>query len=813
MNPPDRADGIASREAGEGGCERQGFSTSFFLPGLAPIETPATVWPMSKPSVGCALTILLAILVARAESTNRFGFSGPEVFPIDWGLTFLRYADFDGDGLNDLIVVNNARSKITLMYNQTGKTNALAPKLSVGRKDINELPADARFRIESIASEKRISSLAVADLNGDRRPDLVYFGEPRELILQLNQGANGWSQPKRWPLEDGLLDGNALSTGDVDGDGRVDVLLLAEKHLYVLRQQVDGTLAEPDRVPYAGVVKAAQVLDIDGDQREDLLLINWDSANPFRFRLLNPQRQLGPEIHLELPAIRSYWAEDLDGDHRTEVMTIALKSGRAAVSNFKRKSAEPLLGDLKDGQFAVFPLNRTEKSRRGLTWARLTKGAMTDLVVADPDGGQLLVYAQQADGTLAAARTFPTLTGVSEIAAADWDADARSELFLLSTDEKQIGVTSVEAGGRIGFPRPLPLPGRPLVMAVGELSAGEHVVATILDREDRRELFTINAKGQTNLLKLSDTYKANPTSLTFHDANQDGMMDLVLLTPYEKIKILVQNRLDADRSRFEEVDVTQPGGTAEQPWMSVADVDGDGKSELLFAQKNFVRAVVLAPDAGAKGGWTLAVRDQINGASSNSKIVGAAALPAGEGQKPALFLLDAERKALTLCQRDASGVWQPSRNLPLPMSDFFSLGSVTFGGGTAHNTLTFVGGNSVAWKRFSGDIWQFEELDGYETPIKDGYLHDVVSGDLNQDGRKDLVFLEVARSYLDLVTFEAPHKLVPANRWQVFEERSFRQRRGTEAEPREALVIDLTGDGKNDLVVLVHDRILLYPQE
>jgi hypothetical protein len=32
-------------------------------------------------------------------------------------------------------------------------------------------------------------------------------------------------------------------------------------------------------------------------------------------------------------------------------------------------------------------------------------------------------------------------------------------------------------------------------------------------------------------------------------------------------------------------------------------------------------------------------------------------------------------------------------------------------------------------------------------------------------------------------------------------------------EPREALVADVTGDGKNDLVVLVHNRILVYPRE
>jgi len=54
---------------------------------------------------------------------------------------------------------------------------------------------------------------------------------------------------------------------------------------------------------------------------------------------------------------------------------------------------------------------------------------------------------------------------------------------------------------------------------------------------------------------------------------------------------------------------------------------------------------------------------------------------------------------------------------------------------------------------------------------------------------------------------------VPANRWQVFEERAFRGRRADFAEPREAVVADVTGDGKNDLIILVHDRILVYPQE
>jgi len=127
--------------------------------------------------------------------------------------------------------------------------------------------------------------------------------------------------------------------------------------------------------------------------------------------------------------------------------------------------------------------------------------------------------------------------------------------------------------------------------------------------------------------------------------------------------------------------------------------------------------------------------------------------------------------------------------------------------------VAFLGLNAVAWLPLYGNTWQFTELDGYETPIKDARLNDVVSGDLNQDGRKDLVFLETAKNYLDVVIYSKGHKLLPANRWPVFEERSFRGRRSDSQEPREALIMDFTGDGKNDLAIIVHDRVLVYPQE
>ena len=765
---------------------------------------------------------LMATCLAENTNTSRFGFTGPEEFPIDSQMSQLRVADLDGDGLNDIIVVNNAHSRINLLYNQTGKTNLTKKPRPEGKRELNELPPDARFRMESIASEKRISCLAVADLNGDGQPDLAYYGDPRELIVLYNQGTNGWSTPKRWPIDDGQLSVNGLCTGDLNGDGRTDLVLLGENCVYFLPQMEDHTLGEPQKIPFSGSVKSVQVVDIDGDGRSDLLLVNWEDRNPFRVRLQKPDGALGPEMYFSTAPIRSYWADNLEQNKKVQVITIAQTSGRAQISDFTRKPAEALSGAFRQGQLQVWPLNKSDRARRGLLWADVNGDGLPDLLVAEPDSGQISIYFQQPDGSLAAPRTFPTLAGISDLAVADWNGDGKPEIFMLSADERQVGVTRLDEKQRLPFPTLIPLGGKPLALATGKLQADEKPVLAVIveqegkgDQEGGRLLVVRTADGKTKTQKLSKNFKANPTTLTFHDADQDGLTDLVILMPYEKVKILRQ----VAGKDFEELDVDPPGGARElaQPWLGTADIDGDGKPELLLTQRNFLRAVILQRDAPLQdsmnlGGWAFTVKEQINGAGSNSRLAGTAALPNGTNAIPSLFLLDVERKVLTLCERDSAGIWQVLRNVPLPVSDFTSLQPIALGAGKT-NGIAFLGLNAVACLPLDGQAWDLTELDSYETPIRDGHLNDVVTGDLDNDGRKDLVFMETARNYLDLVIFDANRKLVPANRWQVFEERTFRGRRSDFPEPREGAVADVTGDGKNDLIILVHDRILVYPQE
>jgi hypothetical protein len=762
-----------------------------------------------------AFVFSFGFLVRGQTTTNIIGFTGPEIFPIDDQISLLHAADLTGDGLKDLIVADNLRSKIVILYNQTGKTNRQENSESdySGINGINELPSDARFRMDSIPTDERVAGMVVADFNGDGRPDIAFYGDGKDLEVIYNEGTNGWSDPKRWHVDDGSMDANALTQGDLNGDGRTDLVLLGDNgYLYFWAQNADGTLAEPKKIPYSGAPKAAQIADLDGDGRLDLLLVDWDSPTPFRFRLQKTDGQLGPEIYFKSQAIRSYCADTLDGGKKNYIVSIAENSGRAEVSEFEKKPGEVLSGAFQQGQFQILPLDKTDAAQRGILWADVNGDGRPDLLVAEPENGQLSVYLQQPDGSLAPPTIYPTLAGVSQIAAADWNG--HPSIFLLSQTENAIGVAQFDKHGQLPFPTLIPLDGKPIAMAVGPLKPkARPTLCVIVDKDGQRSLVTENAEGKMRTQKLSDDFKSNPTAMAIQDVSQDGRADLVILIPYDKIKVLLQKR---DGS-FDEENVDAPGGGIEQPWLASADLDGSGKPELLLPQKNFIRAVVLEQEKKVESStnqptWVFRVKDQINGAASDSQIVGAVAVQNGNNSTPSIFLLDAEHQQLTLCERNTNGVWQIVRNIELPVSDFNNIQSVALGG-TNVQSIAFVGQNTVAWMPLSGDNWNFDALDGYETPIKDGFLNDVTAGDLENNGRKELVFLETAKNYLDLVNFTAHHKLVPIERWQVFEEHTFRNSSDSLPEPREALVADVTGDGKNDLIIIVHDRILVYPRQ
>ena len=381
--------------------------------------------------------------------------------------------------------------------------------------------------------------------------------------------------------------------------------------------------------------------------------------------------------------------------------------------------------------------------------------------------------------------------------------------------EHAVGVTQFDKNGRLPFPTLLPLDGKPLVMAVGALKPGaKPSLAVIVDKDGQRSLVTRTADGKTRTQKLSDKFKSNPATLAIQDVNQDGLADLVVLIPYEKIKVLIAETRTAILTRRT---WTRPAGRLtsrgwrRRTWTATASRNCCCRKKISCAPSCWNRKPRRRAPPTSRMGLPCEGPDQRRGGRfAHRRRHGGD--ERHECRRLRFSCWTREYNQLTLCERDPSGVWRVVRNINLPVSGFNGLRSVALGG-TNVQSVAFLGQNAVAWMPLAGDVWAFTTLDGYDTPIKDGYLNDVVAGDLSGNGRKDLVFLETAKNNLDIVSFDSHHKLVPAIRWQVFEAHTFRGVANALPEPREALVTDVTGNGKHDLVVLVHDRILVYPQE
>ena len=112
---------------------------------------------------------------------------------------------------------------------------------------------------------------------------------------------------------------------------------------------------------------------------------------------------------------------------------------------------------------------------------------------------------------------------------------------------------------------------------------------------------------------------------------------------------------------------------------------------------------------------------------------------------------------------------------------------------------------------------KLEQQFSYETTIKEGKYANLACGDINTDGRMDFVMVEYKRNHLEILTLNNNMKPIPATSFKVFEQKSYREdeRRGGQSlvEPSELTIADVTGDGKNDIITITHDRIIIYPQD
>ncbi|HQX51006.1 MAG TPA: VCBS repeat-containing protein [Planctomycetaceae bacterium] len=745
------------------------------------------------------------------ELAQFYGFSGIELFKVEPRAFNLQAGDFTGDGLTDVMVIDNRGSCLRVLA-QRSQPDQNAAKL--GGK-ANDLSSDWRFDIRAISVDNSLAGMSVGDFNGDNRLDVACIGTPDQLIIRYQPAPGELEWTQKWTTRLPGIEPVAwmIAAGDINSDHRDDIVVLGKNVTYVIPQNERGEMDTPQPlINTSPQLSMVQVADLNGDGRNDICyLANEGTTRGLCARLQTNDSRLGPEMRFGLQQPRSVTLANVDQKPGHEVVTVESRTGRIQIS-----SLQP--AELKDGtipsrllQYGIGPSGANRD--RGVAIGDVDGDKLTDVVVTDAEQAQLLLYRQNGIDGLGMAETFPSLLGVTDIAAADLEGNGVLDLVLLSGKEGVVAISHFE-NGRILFPETiLKKPDGSELAAIDVLKTGEAseiIVALtsgsgsstklVFQRLLRSDAGEWLAAIDDEKIELIGAVGSRGVRLVKMDVNSDGRTDLLSVptgTSKAGVQILLQKEdgsleVAQEKSRLD-LGVSSAGRTFVN------------KDRLLVARDSFARSLSF----GANG-WK--VEDQFNAGESSANLEGVAALDLDQEPGDEIVLVDTGVHKLRI-MRQQDGVYRPWKEVDLGAMQFSSTLVADFNG-DGRSDLLLVGAQhfSVLYSGMSNS--EMQELATFESEREKSYPTDVIVGDINGDGQVDLTVIDTSIDGVEILNFDAAAGLREATHFRVFEEKrlvSSDSDRGTE--PREGLVADVTSDGRMDLILLCHDRLILYPQD
>jgi hypothetical protein len=296
------------------------------------------------------------------------------------------------------------------------------------------------------------AAVAIVDLNGDGKPDLVTANDFDATVSVLIGNGGGSFLPKRdYPT--GSTNPDWLAVGDLNGDGKPDLVtanaISGDAKAYtvsVLINKGDGSFVPKSGVQTGGEADSVAMGDLNGDGKPDLATAN--ALTNTVSVLTNTGGGSFPIRHDYRvgKAPQSAVIGDLNGDGKADV----------AAPNLNGNSVSVLINDGAGGFLPRRDFS-TGSGTDDLAIGDLNGDGKPDLVTANQDSNTVSVLLNAGGGSFRAKRDYATGRTPQSVAIGDLNADGRRDV--VTTNGKRTASVLVNSGGgslesRLDYPTP-----------------------------------------------------------------------------------------------------------------------------------------------------------------------------------------------------------------------------------------------------------------------------------------------------------------------------------------------------------------------
>jgi hypothetical protein len=368
--------------------------------------------------------------------TPSVTFAAQQTFGVGSGVVAEAVGDFNGDGRPDLVVANAATGTVSVLLN-------------TARVAVANIPFAAP---QTIAFSTNPVALAVADFNGDGRPDIVVIDGNAVMVL-LNTTAQGagtvtFAAPRTFAVGAGP---DAVAVADFDADGRPD-LAVANKTdgtvsvllnttpaksgtPFLAAQQTFAVGAGPDAIAAA---------DFNGDGRPDLAVVNeFGDTVSVLLNEIGANGALAPFGAQQTLAVGSApWSvavADFNSDGRPDLAvtnlndhTVSVLLNQTSLFSWNVGFAAQQTFAVGSGPVAVAAADLDGDGLPDLAVANVVDSTVSVLVNTTPAGSPTPSFAAQ--------QTFATGHLLTAVNVADFNGDGRTDLAVDNQTDGTVGV-------------------------------------------------------------------------------------------------------------------------------------------------------------------------------------------------------------------------------------------------------------------------------------------------------------------------------------------------------------------------------------